>query len=229
MREHMKARALVGWAILPVLAAIGLAPIAAAAEPAATSGKESAAGVEFPQGFIEEGPLPEGFPPPSEVGQVVEKSYPLSRTYSAEGDNAFMRCFAYLAKNQHEMTVPVILDYRRRGADAAPAADDNLQGMAVDRMHFILEKPSLDEPKQDGPVTVADMSKLRVLSIAYQGRMTDEALAEAESKLKDALKQRKDLIAAGEKRVLGYNSPMVPRNKQFWEVQIPVQAADAKE
>ena len=66
----------------------------------------------YPAGYINEGPLPEGFPPPSEVGQVVEKSYPLCRTYSAEGNNAFMRCFAYLVKQKHEMTAPVIMDYK---------------------------------------------------------------------------------------------------------------------
>ena len=46
---------------------------------------------KYPQGFINEGPLPEGFPPLNEVGQIVEKSYPLCLTYSAEGSNAFMR------------------------------------------------------------------------------------------------------------------------------------------
>ena len=175
----------------------------------------------YPPGFIPEAPLPEGFPPPSEVGRVVEKSYPLCRTYSAPGNNAFMRCFAYLSKQRHEMTIPVILDYRPK-PDAREAQPANMDFMDVARMHFILEEPSLDEPKEDGPVTVADMPRMRVLSIAIQGAMSAEKLGEAERKLEAEMARRKNITAAGPKRVLGYNSPMVPRDKAFWEIQVPI-------
>ena len=74
----------------------------------------------YPKGFIVEGPLPEGFPPPSEVGKIVEKSYPLCRTYSAEGNQAFSRCFLYLVLHKHEMTTPVIMDYKPRNSASKP-------------------------------------------------------------------------------------------------------------
>ncbi len=176
-----------------------------------------------PPGYIEEGPLPEGFPPPGEVGKVIEKIYPLCRTYSAEGNNAFMRCFAYLSKQKHEMTAPVIMDYQRRvdSADAKPPTDSNV--MDVARMHFVLADLSLDKPKQEGPVVVADMAQMRVLSIACQGEMTPRELEAATRKLDTEIAMRSDVVAVGPQRVLGYNSPMVPRDKQYWEVQVPIE------
>ncbi len=178
---------------------------------------------KYPAGYINEGPLPEGFPPPGEVGKVVEKTYPLCRTFSAEGNNAFMRCFAYLSKQQHEMTAPVIMEYKPPGEnnDAKPGGDVNFAD--VGRMHFVLGDLSLDEPKQDGPVLVADMAKMRVLSIAVLGEMLPRQRENAEQKLDAELAKRKDVAAAGPKRVLGYNSPMVPKDKRLWEVQVPIE------
>ena len=70
---------------------------------------------------------------------------------------------------------------------------------------------------------------MRVLSIAFQGAMSEEMLAEgANDKLDAEIAKRKDLVAAGPKRVFGYNSPMVPKDKTFWEVQIPIKGGKAK-
>jgi hypothetical protein len=177
---------------------------------------------EYPQGFIKEGPLPEGFPPPSEVGQVVEKSYPLCRTYSAEGGNAFMRCFTYLTKHKHEMTAPVIMDYKRREPSDKPQAIANFDALDINRMHFVLERPLLDEPKSEGAVAVADMPTMRVLSIAFQGQLSADTREQAEKKLAAEIESRKDLTVVGPYRVLGYNSPFVPKDKAFWEIQVPI-------
>jgi hypothetical protein len=37
--------------------------------------------------------------------------------------------------------------------------------------------------------------------------------------------RRGDIVAAGSKRVLGYNSPTVARGKAFWEIQLPIAAS----
>ena len=177
----------------------------------------------YPEGLIKEGPLPEGFPPPGPVGRILEKTYPLCRTFSAEGNSAFMRCFAYLSKQQHEMTAPVIMDYRKTD----PSADANSGDVA--RMHFVLQDMSLDEPKQDGPVLVADLAETRVLSIAVQGEMTDRALQDARKALEAEAASRANISVAGPMRVLGYNSPMVPRQKRFWEVQLPIKEEPSPE
>jgi hypothetical protein len=199
---------------------------ASAAEPVERDpAQESRSGVdkvEYPPGYIEEAPLPEGFPLPSEVGQIVEKSYPACRTYSAQGNNPFMRCFAYLSKKQHEMTAPVILDYKRKAYAPEPQPAE-VDSMEVERMHLILKNPSLDETGNDGSVNVADMPRMRVLSIAFRGGMSTVALDNAERKLEAEIARRKTIVAAGPKRVLGYNSPMVSRGKAYWEVQVPIQ------
>jgi SOUL heme-binding protein len=177
---------------------------------------------KYPQGFINEGPLPEGFPPPSEVGQIVEKCYPLCRTYSAEGSNAFMRCFTYLTKHKHEMTAPVIMDYKRREPSDKPKAIANFNAMDINRMHFVLERPVLDEPKNEGAVVVADMPTMRVLSIAFQGQLSADAREQVEKKLAAEIESRKNITVVGPYRLLGYNSPFVPKDKAFWEIQVPI-------
>ncbi len=182
---------------------------------------KSAAEEGFPAGFIREAPLPEGFPPPSPPGEVVEKTYPLARSYSAAGPNAFFKCFMYLQQKKHEMTAPVVMDYAAEGTPRPGAGVP----VPVKRMHFLLEKVALDEPQEKGPIKVADMPQMRVLSIAYQGELTPKKTAELEGELAKALEDRPELRAAGERRILGYNSPMVPRDKVFWEVQLPVEQA----
>lgn len=178
---------------------------------------------QAPAGYVAEAPLPEGFPLPGEPGKVIEKRYPRARSYSASGRGAFMKCFAYLAKNKHEMTAPVVMEY-----DNDPGVEVNGDDMPVPvkRMHFLLEKIAQDEPGTDGEVTVADMAELHVLSIASQGRMTAGRIQELEKKLRDHLAGRADLHAAGSVRILGYNGPAVPREKVYWEVQLPINSTD---
>jgi hypothetical protein len=181
--------------------------------------------VDFPAGYVNEAPLPEGFPPPSEVGKVVEKEYPLARSFYAAGSGAFMKCFAYLAKQKHEMTAPVVVEYQPNQNDDKPRTDFEMP-VPVERMHFMLGRIAQDEPKQDGPVTVADMPRQRVLSIAFQGRLTEEVIKGSEAKLREHLAGRKDLkAAAASPRILGYNGPTVAPEKVYWEIQLPVEAA----
>jgi hypothetical protein len=178
---------------------------------------------QSPPGYVAEAPLPEGFPLPGEPGKVIEKSYPRARSYSASGRGAFMKCFAYLSKNKHEMTAPVVMEYDNEAGVEAKGDD---MPVPVTRMHFLLEKISQDEPRTEGDVTVADMAELHVLSIASQGRMTAERIKELEEKLRGHLAARADLRKAGALRILGYNGPAVPRDKVYWEVQLPVKPAD---
>lgn len=179
----------------------------------------------YPAGYVREAALPEGFPPPSEPGTVVEKEYPLSRSFSATGDGQFMKCFSYLSLKGHEMTAPVVMEYQASKERPKRERDKMEPPVDVQRMHFMLERAALDEPKQGLLVRVADMPKMRVLSYAHQGRMDAAKVAEIERTLKQELQRRTDLKAAGEPRLLGYNGPGVSKDKAFWEVQIPVEAA----
>lgn len=197
--------------------------ITIAGRPLSASANDDAERAEppLPETYVSEAPLPEGFPPPSELGVVVEKQYPVIRSYSASGQGAFMKCFGYLSRHQHEMTAPVIMD----SATERDATGE--RGVPLERMHFLLERNSLDEPKEEGPVTVGDIASVRVLSIAHQGPMTSEVYADAKAKLESALAERDDLVSTGSVRVLGYNGPSVRREKQYWEVQLAVEPRDA--
>ena len=203
------------------LAILSLAGSLLAAPPARTARPEEG----YPKDFIIEGPLPDGYPKPSEVGKIVEKSYPLSRTFSAEGNRAFSRCFVYLVLHRHEMTAPVIMDYKHRDPSKGGGSRGEMDFVDVKRMHFVLGNPELDQPKKEGFVEVADLPRLRVLSVAFQGQLNDEILRGLEAKLADELKRRPELVADGPPRVLGYNSPMIPKDKNYWEIQIPLKAA----
>jgi hypothetical protein len=201
--------------------------VCAAEEPAAPttpgSTSDTASQAALPPGFVSEAPLPEGFPLPSAPGEVVEKEYPALRSYSATGPNAFFRCFNYLQQKKHEMTAPVVMDYEP-GA-AIPSGGRAEMPVPVKRMHFLLEKVSQDEPREQGNVQVADMQPMRVLSIAYQGRLTPDVVKDLDAKIEEALKKRPEIKAGGQRRILGYNSPMIPPAKDYWELQLPVVAA----
>jgi hypothetical protein len=182
---------------------------------------ESAVNANLPADYVEEAPLPEGFPPPSEPGKVVEKIYPVLRSYSATGPGSFMKCFGYLSVKQHKMTAPVVMECK---PDADPSKHDPGDEMPVpiERMHFLLEKNSLDTPKVLGPIRVADMPPMRVLSIAFRGDSTPEAVKKGQAAIESRLKEMSGIERAGEYRILGYNSPMLERSKNFWELQLPI-------
>lgn len=214
MLKHLRVEPLAMAGMLVVLSVLGASKV---------SGEEQTQPI-LPAGYVEEAPLPEGYPPPGPVGEVVEKRYPVTRSYSAAGDGAFMKCFGYLSAQRHKMTAPVVVEYKQ---DAEKSTYQGRSGMPIpiERMHFLLEKNSLDEPKEARTVKVADMPKMRVLSIAQQGPITTEAIKTAQDKLKAKLKSLEKTRSAGEFRILGYNSPMIPREKNFWEVQLPIEDA----
>ena len=53
--------------------------------------------------------------------------------------------------------------------------------------------------------------------------MTAKKQREAKRAIEAQLRRvSKDWVRAGSWRLLGYNSPMVPPAKRFWELQVPV-------
>jgi len=187
-----------------------------------TARGEGADKTNLPDGYFQEAPLPEGFPPPSEPGKVVEKTYPVLRSYSATGAGSFMKCFGYLSVKQHKMTAPVVMECKP-GADPSKRLPTDGMPVPIERMHFLLENNSLDEPKTVGPVRVGDMPSVRVLSIAFQGESNPEAVKKGQAAIEAQLKAMPGVVRAGEYRILGYNSPMLARSKNFWELQLPIE------
>jgi uncharacterized surface protein with fasciclin (FAS1) repeats len=156
---------------------------------------------------IVEASLPEGFPGPGPLNEVVLKRYPRYRAARAEGGNSFWTLFRHIKKNGVEMTAPVEMTL----------GDD----MRSRDMAFLYESPDQGSAGQQGSVAVLDLAPLKVLSIGMRGSRDTESLQRAKTALEARL-QADGWQRAGDYRVLGYNSPMIPASKRFWELQVPV-------
>ena len=159
-----------------------------------------------------EAPLPAGFPAPGPVGEAVLKEYPKYRAARAEGRASFWTLFNHIKKNKIAMTAPVEM-----------AVSDNGDVLRQQGMAFLYASPELGRTGSDGRVDVVDLEPARVFSYGIRGPMTDAKIRAAKDAITERLAQesttwRRD----GEWRLLGYNSPMVPAARRFWELQVPV-------
>ena len=107
-----------------------------------------------------------------------------------------MKCFGYLSVKQYKMTAPVVMECKPDADPIQPAASDGMP-VPIERMHFLLEKNSLDVPQDLGQIKVADMPSIRVLSIAYQGDVTREAVKAGQAAIESRLKEMPGIGAAG--------------------------------
>jgi hypothetical protein len=180
-----------------------------AAEPAsksAVSPKPSAAPV-----YKEESPLPKGWPEPGPFNQVVLKKYPASRaafTPESSPNGGFMRLFKHIKKNDIPMTAPVemLLD------------ESDTEGVKMEQMAFLYQSPEVGKTGADGDqVEVRDVPAQQALSYAWLGARDKASTARAREAI-DAELAKQNLKASGY-RLLGYNSPFVPRARQTHELQ----------
>jgi hypothetical protein len=95
-------------------------------------------------------------------------------------------------------------------------------GMRAKDMAFLYPSTTKGRPGVQGGVQVLDLKPIQVLSIGVRGRR-DEMLVDRARRAIGMHMEAHGLEAAGAWRVLGYNSPMVPSDKQYWELQVPVQ------
>lgn len=164
-----------------------------------------------------EAELPAGFPPPSPVGEVVVKEYPAYRmAVTAMDGGAFWSLFSHIKKNEITMTAPVEMRYGEAGDDSEAAS-----------MAFLYRQPELGEVGSDGRVDVVDAPPITAVSTGVRGERTQESIGAARERLVrwlDANGHR--YAAAGPMRVMGYNSPFMPKAWQFFEVEIPIAAAE---
>lgn len=158
-----------------------------------------------------EADLPEGFPAPTPVGEVEVKAYPLYRAAVTDnGSAAFWRLFVHIKKNGVEMTAPVEMRY-------AP------DGRRPVLMAFLYEGPTQGQTGADGAVTVRDEPASLVVSTGVRGSRTEANLEKAKVRVDEWLAKHADRYEpVGPPRLLGYNSPFVPRDSTYWEYQIPV-------
>lgn len=172
--------------------------------------------------MIGEARLPEGFPPPGPVDEVIIKQYPKSRAAVVQasavdgGENKMFRSlFNHIKSNNIAMSAPVDMTWSDPdGADRAA----NETAMA-----FIYVDPTIGKPGPDGVVQVVDLPAQTMLSIGVRGSYSQNNFAAGLKQLKNWLaKHAGEYRVAGPPRYLGYNSPFVPWFMKFGEVQLPV-------
>ena len=179
-------------------------------------GCDLASGGEFKP--IKEAEMPKGFPDYTPVGQIEVKQYPAYRKASTSGMAEFWTLFQHIKQNNVMMTAPVEMDY----------GDPHAAKSKERSMSFLYERPDQGSTGKQGSVEVVDVPAMTVVSIGCRGERTTAAIAEARDKLLKWLEEKKgDYVSAGPMRIMGYNSPFVPRDKNFFEVQIPVKPAAA--
>jgi hypothetical protein len=166
-----------------------------------------------------EAKLPKGFPQPTPVGEIRVKKYPTYRAaQTAMGtgrDGAFWTLFQHISTNQIEMTAPVEMTYRR-GPQAGDAPKEAT-------MAFLYGDPKIGAAGSDGNVRVVDNAPRSTVCIGMCGEMSPSAIKQGRLFLSEWLAEHKHQYDAdGELRVLGYNSPFIPVEKRYFEVEIPI-------
>lgn len=159
--------------------------------------------------YVSESPLPEGWPEPGPYDQVTLKKYPAYRAAFTTDDRpngGFMTLFRHIKRHDIPMTAPVEMKL-----DA-----EQKESPAMDQMAFLYQNQSVGKTGPDGAeVEVRDVPAAEALSYAWQGSRAQVARA------REALDA--ELAKSGRKakgyRLLGYNSPFVPRARQTHELQ----------
>ena len=182
--------------------------VPSAAEPASKRNGTTVAKPGTPQ-YKEESPMPEGWPAPGPFDQVARKKYPAYRaafTADERPNGGFWTLFKHIERNNIPMTAPVEMKLDAEDAKAAK----------MERMAFLYQSTAVGKTGADGEeVEVRDVPAAEALSYAWQGPRSKAAAARAALETELA----KQGLKAKSWRLLGYNSPFVPRSRQTHELQ----------
>lgn len=161
--------------------------------------------------YVNESPLPQGWPAPGPYNQVTKKEYPASRAaYSntSSPNGGFWTLFQHIKRNDIPMTSPVEMKMKE--------SPEN--GMVMEQMAFLYQSPEVGKAGADGEaVMVRDVPATTVLAYTWQGPRDEAEIAKARAAIEVVMAEKK-LVSTGY-RLLGYNSPMVPSKKQTYELQ----------
>jgi hypothetical protein len=170
-----------------------------------------------PPAYVDEAPLPKGWPKPGPYDQVSEKSYPSYRaafTTENRENGAFRTLFSHIQKNDIPMTAPVEISM----------AEGDGQNLRQTSLAFLYQDTAVGKTGADGAnVEVRDVPAMKTLSYTWQGDRNEANIAKAKAALEAALKDRK--IEAKGFRLLGYNGPGIPEIKRTWELQALLHAS----
>ena len=160
-----------------------------------------------------ESPLPDGYPRPTAPGVTELKHFPSVRRaeFGGEGnsgDRGFWPLFRHISSRDIAMTAPVEMD----------VTDDGTT------MSFLYQTRELG-PVGDAEmgVVVRDTDPVWVISMGFAGRRTGSRVMAATAELERMAAELEGWTSTGNTRWMGYNSPSVPRDRQWWEMQLIVE------
>lgn len=169
---------------------------------------------------LREAELPAGFPSFTAVDELELRHYPACRMVRTEMKaggpmGAFWPLFQHIKDNDIAMTAPVQVDWTEAGDRQRPA-----------RMAFLYGDPT-KQPDQIGKdVAIENLPPTTVLSLGAIGDERNDVVVAMRDRLLGWLRENPQWVAAGPLRTMGYNSPMVGRDRRYFEVQIPVHRPD---
>lgn len=169
---------------------------------------------------VQQADLPKGFPGFQVVDEIELRHYPVYRmvrtNMSKGGSNgAFWPLFRHIESNGIAMTTPVQMDWSKKTDEAAERPM---------QMAFLYGDPAITPKNIAEGVEVVEVPALTVLTIGAIGDDRRERVDELHQRLEAFLAAQSDAWqVAGPLRTMGYNSPMVSRDRRYFEVQLPVQ------
>lgn len=163
-----------------------------------------------------EAELPVGFPAPQSVGELELREYPhyrMVRTAMRGGSmGAFWPLFRHIEKNGIAMTTPVQMDWSNDGSRSRPV-----------QMAFLYGDPGIEPAEVQKGVEVVAMPAMLVLSIGAIGDDRADVIEELQTRIAAFVAANASTYAIdGAPRTMGYNSPMVPRDQRYFELQVPL-------
>lgn len=162
-----------------------------------------------------EAPTPAGWPTLTPVGEVELKSYPKYRMAYVDRGNTlkggeFFTLFFHIQRNQIAMTGPVEMEM----------TDD--QRPQMKRMAFLYQNTDIGSLGKDQAVTVVDVEPMEAVSVGVRGNYGGATMKNARTSIDAWLAKHPDYEPASELRVMGYNSPSIPPDQRYAEIQLPV-------
>ena len=166
---------------------------------------------------IKEAELPKGFPTYTPVGTIEIKQYPAARLAQAKsnGDSGFWKLFLHIQTHNVAMTAPVQMEYRSDSQGKPKQAS----------MAFFYGDPAVGTAGPAGSVEVLDVPATQVVSIGMRGADSRQRMESARKQIDEWLAAHPQYEVCGDLRLMGYNSPFIAADKQFFEVQLPVREA----
>jgi len=192
-----------------------LTPTTALAEDAAPE-RERTEALQQQDDFeiLMESPQPEGWPAPGPAFEISIKHYPAYRAAVKEGGNGFWPLFRHISDRDIPMTAPVEM-----------AMEENDGRYRMTNMAFLYQSLEVGETGEvENGVEVVDYPAISVVNFGSNGNYNQDKIDTILEDIDAYLESIADeWQPTGEMRVMGYNSPMVPAKKRYYEVQVLIE------